>query len=145
MNISNMPMADQKMHNIVVPGDGYYPDLETAFFIKRYAIPSEIANDETTLVSILKESRAQVDFEIKTAPLSNGTPLDAQQVIFYKAAVYNLAKSKSLVSKLSTTHRERANAQVEQASDNLEFWHSEYRNNINLLQALSPNISAELI
>ncbi|MBQ4836785.1 head completion/stabilization protein [Pseudoalteromonas luteoviolacea] len=145
MNISNMPMADQQLHNIVVPGDGYYPDLETAFFIKRYAIPSEIANDEKTLVSILTESRTEVNNELKEAVLTNGTPLDEQQILFYRTAVYALAKSKSLKSKLSTSHRDRANAQNELASDNFEFWNSEYRNQISLLRALSPSLSVELI
>ncbi|MDK2595213.1 phage head protein [Pseudoalteromonas obscura] len=145
MNLSNMPVADQHQHNVVVPGNGYYPDLETAFFIKRYAIPSEFANDEKTLVSILKESQAEVNNELKEAVLTNGTPLNEQQILFYRTAVYALAKSKSLISKLSTTHRDRANAQNELASDNFEFWHDEYRNQINLLRALSPSLSVELI
>lgn len=145
MNLSGMPQADLQSINVDVPGNGYYPTLSTAYFIEHYAVAQEYASKSELLVEKLKRAQTEVNQELVSAVLTNGTPLNAQQIIFYNDAVYSKAKANLLVSKLGSTHRENATAQSQSAIDNFEHWQRESINAIRLLQALSPNLSVELL
>ena len=145
MNLSGMPQADLQSINVDVPGDGYYPALSTAYFIEHYAIAQEYASKSDLLVEKLKRAQAEINQELASAVLTNGEPLNAQQVIFYLDAVYSKAKANLLVSKLGSTHRENATAQSQSAIDNFEHWQSQSINAMRLLQSLSPNLTVELL
>ncbi|KAA1160975.1 phage head protein [Pseudoalteromonas fuliginea] len=145
MNLSGMPQADLQSINVDVPGNGYYPALSTAYFIEHYAVAQEYASKSALLVEKLKRAQTEVNQELVSAVLTNGTPLNAQQIIFYNDAVYSKAKANLLVSKLGSTHRENATAQSQSAIDNFEHWQRESINAMRLLQALSPNLSVELL
>ncbi|PHI38335.1 phage head protein [Pseudoalteromonas sp. GCY] len=145
MNLSGMPKADLQIDDQVVPGDGYYPDLSTAYFIEHYAVAGEYANKSELLVEKLKLAQAEVNQELMQIVLTNAEALHQQQALFYKNAVYSKAKANLLVSKLGSTHRDNATAQSQAAIDNYEYWQSECVNALRLLQALSPNLSVELL
>ena len=145
MNLSGMPQADLQSSNVDVPGNGYYPALSTAHFIEHYAVASEYANKSDLLVEKLKRAQAEINQELASAVLTNGEPLNAQQVIFYHDAVYSKAKANLLVSKLGSTHRDSATAQSQAAIDNHEHWLRESINAMRRLQGLSPNITVELL
>ena len=145
MNLSGMPQADLQSSNVDVPGNGYYPVLSTAYFIEHYAVAQEYASKSDLLVEKLKRAQGEINQELASAVLTNGDPLNAQQVIFYLDAVYSKAKANLLVSKLGNTHRDSATAQSQTAIDNYDHWQSQSINALRLLQALSPNLSVELL
>lgn len=145
MNLSGMPQADLQSINVDVPGNGYYPTLSTAYFIEHYAVAQEYASKSELLVEKLKRAQTEVNQELVSAVLTNGTPLNAQQIIFYNDAVYSKAKAHLLVSKLGSTHRDSATAQSQTAIDNYAHWQSQSINALRLLQSLSPNLSVELL
>ena len=145
MNLSGMPKADLQSTNVDVPGNGYYPALSTAYFIEHYAIAQEYASKSELLVEKLIYAQAEINQELASEVLSNGTALNAQQVMFYNAAVYSKAKAKLLVSKLGSTHRDNATAQSQTAIDNYDYWQSQSINAMRLLQSLSPNLTVELL
>ncbi|MEM5550094.1 phage head protein [Pseudoalteromonas neustonica] len=145
MNLSGMPQADLQSINIEVPGNGYYPALSTAYFIEHYAVAQDYASKSELLVEKLKRAQGEINQELASAVLTNGTPLNAQQVMFYNDAVYSKAKAHLLVSKLGSTHRDNATAQSQTAIDNYDHWQHESLNAMRLLQALSPNLSVALI
>ncbi|NMM40471.1 head completion/stabilization protein [Pseudoalteromonas arctica] len=145
MNLSGMPQADLQSINVDVPGNGYYPVLSTAYFIEHYAIAQEYASKSAMLVEKLKRAQDEINQELASAVLTNGEPLDAQQVIFYHDAVYSKAKANLLVSKLGSTHRDSATAQSQTAIDNYEHWQHQSINALRLLQSLSPNLSVALL
>ncbi|GAA79241.1 head completion/stabilization protein [Pseudoalteromonas sp. BSi20495] len=145
MNLSGMPQADLQSINVDVPGNGYYPALSTAYFIEHYAVAQEYASKSALLVEKLKRAQGEINQELEDVQLTHGEPLNAQQVIFYNDAVYSKAKAHLLVSKLGSTHRENATAQSQSAIDNFEHWQRESINAMRLLQALSPNLSVELL
>ena len=145
MNLSGMPQADLQSVNVEVPGNGYYPALGTAHFIEHYAVASEYANKPDLLVEKLTRAQAEINQELDDVQLTNGEPLNAQQVIFYCDAVYSKAKANLLVSKLGSTHRDNATAQSQSALDNHEHWQRESINALRLLQSLSVNLSVELL
>lgn len=140
-----MPQADLQSINIEVPGNGYYPALSTAYFIEHYAVAQDYASKSELLVEKLKRAQGEINQELASAVLTNGTPLNAQQVMFYNDAVYSKAKAHLLVSKLGSTHRDNATAQSQTAIDNYDHWQHESLNAMRLLQALSPNLSVALI
>jgi len=145
MNLSGMPQADLQSSNVDVPGNGYYPALSTAYFIEHYAVAQEYASKSDLLVEKLKRAQGEVNQELASAVLTNGEPLNAQQVIFYLDAVYSKAKANLLVSKLGSSHRDSATAQSQTAIDNHEHWQRQSINALRLLQSLSPNLSVELL
>ncbi|NNG42746.1 head completion/stabilization protein [Pseudoalteromonas sp. NEC-BIFX-2020_002] len=145
MNLSGMPQADLQSSNIEVPGNGYYPALSTAYFIEHYGVAQEYASKSALLVEKLKRAQGEINQELEDVQLTNGTPLNAQQVMFYHDAVYSKAKAHLLVSKLGSTHRDNATAQSQTAIDNYDHWQRESLNAMRLLQALSPNLSVALI
>ncbi|MFK3858562.1 phage head protein [Pseudoalteromonas rhizosphaerae] len=145
MNLSGMPQADLQSINVDVQGNGYYPALSTAYFIEHYAVANEYANKSDLLVEKLTRAQAEINQELASAVLTNGEPLNAQQVIFYNDAVYSKAKAHLLVSKLGSTHRDNATAQSQTAIDNYDHWQRESINAMRLLQALSPNLSVALL
>ena len=145
MNLSGMPKADLKDVDVTIEGNGYYPALSTAYFIEHYAIAQEYASKSELLVEKLLYAQAEINQELASAVLSNGKALNAQQVLFYNAAVYSKAKAKLLVSKLGSTHRENATAQSQSAIDNHDYWVKESINALRLLQTLSPNLSVALL
>ena len=145
MNLSGMPQADLQSIDVDVPGNGYYPALSTAYFIEHYAIAQEYASKSDLLVEKLKRAQGEINQELASAVLTNGEPLNAQQMIFYNDAVYSKAKANLLVSKLGSTHRDSATAQSQSAVDNYEHWKGQSLNAMRLLQALSPNLSVELL
>ena len=145
MNLSGMPQADLQSINVDVPGNGYYPALSTAYFIEHYAVAQEYASKSAMLVEKLKRAQGEINQELASAVLTNGEPLNAQQVMFYNDAVYSKAKAHLLVSKLGSTHRDNATAQSQTAIDNYDHWQRESLNAMRLLQALSPNLSVALL
>ncbi len=145
MNLSGMPQADLQSINVDVSGNGYYPALSTAYFIEHYAVANEYANKSDLLVEKLTRAQAEINQELENVQLTNGEPLNAQQIIFYNDAVYSKAKANLLVSKLGNTHRDSATAQSQTAIDNYDHWQSESINAMRLLQTLSPNLSVELL
>lgn len=145
MNLSGMPQADLQSIDVDVPGNGYYPALSTAYFIEHYAIAQEYASKSDLLVEKLKRAQGEINQELASAVLTNGEPLNAQQIIFYNDAVYSKAKANLLVSKLGSTHRDSATAQSQTAIDNYEHWKGQSLNAMRLLQSLSPNLSVELL
>ncbi|MBB1340058.1 phage head protein [Pseudoalteromonas sp. SR45-6] len=145
MNLSGMPQADLQSINVDVPGNGYYPALSTAYFIEHYAVTQEYASKSAMLVEKLKRAQGEINQELASAVLTNGEPLNAQQVMFYNDAVYSKAKAHLLVSKLGSTHRDNATAQSQTAIDNYDHWQRESINAMRLLQALSPNLSVALL
>lgn len=145
MNLSGMPQADLQSINVDVSGNGYYPALSTAYFIEHYAVANEYANKSDLLVEKLTRAQAEINQELENVQLTNGEPLNAQQVMFYNDAVYSKAKAHLLVSKLGSTHRDSATAQSQSAVDNYEHWKGQSLNAMRLLQALSPNLSVELL
>ena len=145
MNLSGMPQADLQSINVDVPGNGYYPALSTAYFIEHYAVAQEYASKSALLVEKLKRAQGEINQELASAVLTNGEPLNAQQVMFYNDAVYSKAKAHLLVSKLGSTHRDNATAQSQTAIDNYDHWQHESLNAMRLLQALSPNLSVALL
>ncbi len=145
MNLSGMPQADLQSIDVDVPGNGYYPALSTAYFIEHYAIAQEYASKSDLLVEKLKRAQGEIKQELASAVLTNGEPLNAQQIIFYNDAVYSKAKANLLVSKLGSTHRDSATAQSQTAIDNYEHWKGQSLNAMRLLQSLSPNLSVELL
>ncbi|TMO02923.1 head completion/stabilization protein [Pseudoalteromonas sp. S558] len=145
MNLSGMPIADLKDVDVTIEGNGYYPTLSTAYFIEHYAIAQEYASKSELLVEKLKRAQTEINQELAGAVLTNGEPLNAQQVIFYNDAVYSKAKAKLLVSKLGSSHRDSASAQSQSAIDNHDYWVNESINALRLLQTLSPNLSVELL
>lgn len=145
MNLSGMPQADLQSINVDVPGNGYYPALSTAHFIEHYAVAQEYASKSALLVEKLKRAQGEINQELEDVQLTNGEPLNAQQVIFYNDAVYSKAKANLLVSKLGSTHRDSATAQSQTAIDNYEHWKGQSINALRLLQSLSPNLSVELL
>ncbi|EAR28997.1 hypothetical protein PTD2_08134 [Pseudoalteromonas tunicata D2] len=145
MNLSGMPQADLQSVNVEVSGNGYYPALSTAYFIEHYAIAQEYASKSALLVEKLKRAQGEINQELASAVLTNGEPLNAQQVIFYLDAVYSKAKANLLVSKLGTTHRDNATAQSQTAIDNYDHWQRQSINALRLLQSLSVNLSVELL
>ena len=145
MNLSGMPQADLQSINVDVPGNGYYPALSTAYFIEHYAVAQEYASKSAMLVEKLKRAQGEINQELASAVLTNGEPLNAQQIMFYNDAVYSKAKAHLLVSKLGSTHRDNATAQSQTAIDNYDHWQRESINAMRLLQALSPNLSVALL
>jgi hypothetical protein len=145
MNLSGMPKADLKDIDVTIEGNGYYPALSTAYFIEHYAIAQEYASKSELLVEKLKRAQGEINQELASAVLTNGEPLNTQQVIFYNDAVYSKAKAKLLVSKLGSSHRDSASAQSQSAIDNHDHWVNESINALRLLQTLSPNLSVELL
>lgn len=145
MNLSGMPQADLQSINVDVPGNGYYPVLSTAYFIEHYAVAQEYASKSALLVEKLKRAQGEINQELASAVLTNGEPLNAQQVMFYHDAVYSKAKAHLLVSKLGSTHRDSATAQSQTAIDNYDHWQHQSINALRLLQSLSPNLSVELL
>lgn len=145
MNLNGMPKANLQDHDQVVPGNGYYPNLSTAYFIEHFDVDSVYASNEQVIVDKLTAAQAKVNQELESIQLTNGEHLNAQQTIFYKLAVYSLAKANTLVSRLGSSHRDNAAAQQQQAVDNHDYWQSESKNHIRLLQALSPNLTVALI
>lgn len=145
MNLSGMPQADLQSSNVDVPSNGYYPVLSTAYFIEHYAIAQEYACKSDLLVEKLTRAQTEINKELASAVLTNGEPLNAQQVIFYLDAVYSKTKANLLVSKLGSTHRDSATAQSQTAIDNYDHWQHQSINAMRLLQALSPNLSVELL
>lgn len=140
-----MPKANLQDHDQVVKGNGYYPNLSTAYFIEHFDVDSVYASNEQVIVDKLTAAQATVNHELESIQLTNGEHLNAQQTIFYKLAVYSLAKANTLVSRLGSSHRDNAAAQQQQAVDNHDYWQRESKNHIRLLQALSPNLTVALI
>ena len=145
MNLSNMPKADQQAHDQVIAGNGYYPDLSTAYFIENFAVPSEYSNKTEVISDKLKAAQAEVNQELDKVMLSNGEPLNAQQTLFYQLAVYSKAKASTLISRLGNTHRDNAAAQQQASVDNFDYWQHQSINNVRLLIGLSTTATVELI
>ncbi len=140
-----MPLAEVQANDQVVPGNGYYPDLSTAYFIAHFAIPSEYANKADVICDKLKAAQAEVNQELDKVMLSNGEPLNAQQALFYNLAVYSKAKANTLISRLGSTHRDNAAAQQQANIDNYEYWLHQFVNNMRLLVGLSTTATVELL
>nr|WP_194710039.1 head completion/stabilization protein [Pseudoalteromonas sp. S16_S37] len=140
-----MPLADVQVNDKVVAGNGYYPDLSTAYFIEHFAIPSEYANKTDLISDKLKAAQAEVNQELDKVLLSNGEPLNAQQIMFYKLAVCSKAKANSLISRLGSTHRDNAAAQQQASVDSYEYWLHQFVNNMRLLVGLSTTATVELL
>jgi hypothetical protein len=136
MNLTGMPQADPV--NTVITNNGFYPDLGVAKFINDYGIATDYSNSDSMLtthvgLAIVDINRQLKDFKALTwseeSELKN-VESDAiagvsQLVTLYQHAVFSLAKSKMLISRLGETHRDQRAAQQMQASDNQEYWLSQ--------------------
>ncbi|KZN61551.1 head completion/stabilization protein [Pseudoalteromonas luteoviolacea] len=145
MNISGMPLADQTVNDVVLPGEGYYPSLSTAEFTRDYNVATEYANKPDMLKSKLTFARAEVEQQLQHNRLTVNQSLEAQQVMFYRHAVYSKAKAALLISKLDSTHRDKASQQQLAANENKEHWDWESLNAVRLLVALTPNLRVSLL
>jgi hypothetical protein len=140
MNLTGMPKVE--LDDVVVAGNGYYPDLSTAYFVKHYAVAADYVEQ---VEPVLKTAQAEVGQQLETLMFTNGTLLNEQQAVFYKNAVYALAKAKILISRLGSTHRDQSAAQQQAAVDNQRYWLEDSQNNVRLLALLSPTASVELL
>lgn len=141
MNISGMPQADPE--NTLITNNGFFPDLGTAEFITNYGVAIDYSNNNNMLKHHLSLAIVDINSQLnqfKTLNWSDKNELKdvesnvvaggSELITLYKHAVFSLAKSKMLISRLGETHRDQRAAQQVQASDNQEYWLSQSNNTV---------------
>jgi hypothetical protein len=156
MNLNGMPQAE--MPDTKVQANSFYPELSIKELSDNYAVATEYGNNTTMVISKLTDAAFFVNGELATHHALNwsiaeklahvsSVEIDGNNrlVTYYKKAVYSLAKSNLLISKLNEKHRDLKAAQQESANDNQEYWKAESFSAIRELQGISKSLSVELI
>ena len=156
MDLNGMPQAE--MPDTKVQVNSFYPELSIKELSDNYAIATEYGNTTTMVINKLTEASFYVNGELALYHKVNwsvaeklehvsSVEIDGKNrlVMLYQKAVYSLAKSNLLISKLNETHRDKKAAQQESASDNQEYWQEESFNAIREMQGESKSLSVELL
>jgi len=156
MNITGMPFAEMPENK--VQSSSFYPELCIKELTDNYAIATQYATNVDMIIEKLTEAALFVNDELLEFQMLNwgdyqkledipDITLDtiSRLVILYKKAVYSLAKSKMLISKLGESHRDNQAAQQLLASENKEHWQKQSFAAIRKIVGVSSNISVGLI
>jgi hypothetical protein len=156
MNITSMPFAEMPENKI--QSTSFYPELCIKELTDSYAIATQYATNVDMIIEKLSEATLFVNEELAEYQILNwhaypklenvpDVELDtiSRLVILYKKAVYSLAKSKLLISKLGESHRDQQAAQHVSATENKDYWKKESFSAIRKILGISPNISVALI
>jgi len=156
MNISGMPFAEMPENKI--QAQSFYPELCLKELTDQYSIATQYATNIDMVIEKLSEATLFVNDELlefrilnwQAYPKLEDIPdikLDgiSRLVIYYKKAVYSLAKSNLLISKLGETHRDKQAAQQLAATENKEYWQKQSFATIRKILGVSANISVALI
>ncbi|MDO6426231.1 head completion/stabilization protein [Thalassotalea sp. 1_MG-2023] len=156
MNLNGMPHAE--MPNNKVQSDSFYPQLSIQELSENYAIATEYGNNVDMVTTKLTEAAFFVNNELSEYNVINWSTFNKLEEIsnekidgidrlttLYKKAVYSLAKSNLLISKLGETHRDQQATQSEVAIDSKKYWKNQAFSAIRQIMSVSENISVELI
>ncbi|WP_299002323.1 head completion/stabilization protein [uncultured Shewanella sp.] len=148
MDLSGMPKVEVEDNSIT--NNGFYPDLSTAELISDYGVSPEYQQasiNQLTLAmhQINRELSAFAELHWHSVSRLKDLPYGETLSLFYKKAVYSLAKATLLVSRLGESHRDKGAAQQVQAVDNEQFWRIECKSAMQYLMAESGYLSVSLL
>lgn len=156
MDLSGMPSANAPEHE--VKNNGFYPNLDVAEFVDNYAIALQYGQNIDMLIQKLSIAIASVNKDLTIFHVTNWLGIDALTdvesdmvndesvlVSLYKHAVFSLAKSMLLVSRLGENHRDKAAVQSLDAVDSEQHWLSQSRNAVSTIVNQSTSLSVALL
>lgn len=151
-----MPFTETPENKVI--SSSFFPELCIKELTENYAIASQYSANIEMLIEKLTQAAVFVNDELAEYHALNWADKDKLEdvydahinnenrlIILYKKAVYSLAKSKLLISKLGETHRDNKIAQQESAADNAEHYQSACFQAIRAMQNIKGNLSVALL
>lgn len=156
MNLSAMPLANESED--IVTNNGFYPDLDVAELLKNYSVSNPLGANALAVVNALALAIVSVNKDLMLYHAQNWLGVDTLAdvesekvqddtvlILLYKHAVFTLAKSKLLVSRLTENNRDKAAASAQDHIDNSKHWVYESNEAIYQIMNNAKNISVALI
>jgi|GEM_PF-1284516 len=156
MNFNGMPFAETPENK--VQSDPFFPELCIKELTENYGVETTYSsniemlieklmqavvfvNDQLSEYHVLHWSENEKLEDVYDAHINNENRL----IILYKKAVYSLAKSYLLISKLGETNRDNKIAQQESAADNQKHWQTQCFEAIRAMQGINSTLSVALL